>query len=244
MAELSVAAERPPAARALPARMAGVVWSPSLTFRGVAASPTWFGVLVVVTLLSAGLWFWFAGTEAGQLALLDQQERQAEAFGGAMSNEQRAQVERMLPVMRFVIGGTQLVLIPLFTFIIAGILFGVFTAGMGGSGSFRQVLAVVSHSATITLLAQVFAVPLNYVRESMSSPTNLGVFVPFLDEASLPARFLGIIDVFLVWWIAVLAIGLGVLYGRRTGPIFWSLLGVYLVIALVIAVVMRVAAGS
>jgi hypothetical protein len=244
MVELAAAAGQPPAAQSLPARMAGVVWAPSSAFRSITAAPTWLGVLGLVTLLSAGLWFWFAGTEAGQLAVLDQQERQAEAFGGSMSNEQRAQIERMLPAMRFVIGGTQLVLIPVLTFIIAGILFGVFTAAMGGAASFRQVLAVVSHSATITLLGQLFTVPLNYVRESMSSPTNLGVFVPFLDEASLPARFLGAVDLFLVWWIAVLAIGLGVLYGRRTGPIFWSLLGVYLFIALVIAVVMRVAAGS
>ena len=31
------------------------------------------------------------------------------------------------------------------------------------------------------------------------------------------------------------AIGLGVLYKRKTAPIFWSFMGVYVVIALVIA---------
>jgi hypothetical protein len=228
----------------LAVRMAGIVWAPGKTFRAVAAFPRWFGVLAIVTVLSAALWFWFTGTEPGQLALLDQQERQAEAWGQTLSDEQRARTERMLPFMRFLVGGTQLVMIPLLTVAISGILLGVFTAGLGGAASFRQVLAVVSHSGVITLLQQIFTVPLNYVRESMSSPTNLGVFVPFLDEGSLVARFLGIIDLFIVWWLTVLAIGLGVLYRRRTQPIFWSLLGVYVLIALVIAVVMRVAAGS
>ena len=40
------------------------------------------------------------------------------------------------------------------------------------------------------------------------------------------------IDLFIVWWVIVLAIGLGVLYRRRTQPIAITLFGVYTVIAL------------
>lgn len=235
---------RPAATRSLPARLIGVIWEPAATFAGIAAVPRWFGALAVVTLTSAALWFWFAGTETGQLALLDQQERQVEAWGGTMTDQQRSEAERMLPAMGAIIAGTQLVTIPVLTFIVAGILFAVFTAIMGGAATYRQVLAVVSHSGAVTLLQQFFTIPVNYARESVSSPTNLGVFVPFLDEGSLVARFLGVIDLFIVWWVAVLAIGLGVLYKRRTQPILWALLGVYVLIAIVIAVVMRVAAGS
>ena len=46
----------------------------------------------------------------------------------------------------------------------------------------------------------------------MSSATNLAVFLPMLDESSFLAKLLGTIDLFLVWWVVVLAIGLGVLY--------------------------------
>jgi hypothetical protein len=70
--------------------------------------------------------------------------------------------------------------------------------------------------------------PLDYVRQSLSSPTTLGAFVSFLDENSFAARFLGSIDIFYVWWLFVLAVGLGVLYKRKTGPIattFWVLYG-------------------
>ena len=49
------------------------------------------------------------------------------------------------------------------------------------------------------------------------------------------ANLLGTIDIFIVWSVVVLAIGLGVLYKRRTQPIAISLLSVYAVIALVIA---------
>ena len=47
--------------------------------------------------------------------------------------------------------------------------------------------------------------------------------------------FLGSIDLFLVWATINLAIGLGVLYKRRTGPIATTFLGIYVVIALVVA---------
>jgi hypothetical protein len=46
------------------------------------------------------------------------------------------------------------------------------------------------------------------------------------------------IDLFVVWWLFVLAIGLGVLYKRRTQPIAFGLFCVYAVIALVAAAVM------
>ena len=37
---------------------------------------------------------------------------------------------------------------------------------------------------------------------------------------------------------------MGVLFRRKTAPIFWSFMGVYVVIALVIALVMRGASGG
>ena len=38
---------------------------------------------------------------------------------------------------------------------------------------------------------------------------------PTLDEASPLARFLGVIDLFVVWWAIVLAVGVSVLYRAR-----------------------------
>jgi hypothetical protein len=65
-----------------------------------------------------------------------------------------------------------------------------------------------------------------------------------LPEKSFLASLLGAIDVFLIWWIVVLAMGLAVLYRRRTQPIAISLLAVYAVIAIVIAVVKSRAGGA
>jgi len=50
-------------------------------------------------------------------------------------------------------------------------------------------------------------------------------------------RLLGMVDLFQIWWLVTLSIGLGVLYKRKTGPIATSLLGIYFVIVLAIAAV-------
>jgi hypothetical protein len=57
---------------------------------------------------------------------------------------------------------------------IAGILFGVFSAALGGGATFKQVFATIVHGGVISMLGQVFTYPIFYLRESMTSATNLG----------------------------------------------------------------------
>jgi hypothetical protein len=128
-----------------------------------------------------------------------------------------------------------IVFVPLVWLAICGLLFAVFNAALGGTATFKQLWAVFIHSTAVSVVQQLLVWPMNYARESMTSATNLGVFLPMLDESSFLAKFLGTIDLFLVWWIVVLAIGLGVLFKRKTGPIVTGLLVVYGVIAVIVA---------
>jgi hypothetical protein len=55
-----------------------------------------------------------------------------------------------------------------------------------------------------------------------------------LEDENPVRMLLGGIDLFVIWWLVSLAIGLSVLYRRRTGPIAWGLLGVYAALVVVI----------
>ena len=112
-----------------------------------------------------------------------------------------------------------LVMSPIIGAVIAGILFAIFNAAMGGNATFKQVFTVVVHAGAISALSQLFTGPFNYFRGTMTSATNLAVLLPMLPENRSSARLLGMIDLFLIWWVFVLAIGLAVLYRRRTQPI-------------------------
>jgi hypothetical protein len=228
----------------LPARLIGVLFSPGDTFRNVAAFPRWLGAMATITLVSGALWFGFLSTERGQQAMLDQQVRQLESFGQTVGDEQYDGMQRGMSAARYWVTAWVIVVGPIMTVIVAGLLFAVFNAGLGGEATFKQVLSVVTHAGMPMLLQALFTMPLNYARESTTSATNLGIFLPMLDEGSFPARFLGMIDLFITWWLIVLAIGLAVLYRRRTQPVFIGLFAVYLGIVVVIAVAMSAAAGS
>ena len=58
----------------------------------------------------------------------------------------------------------------------------------------------------------------------MAGPFNLGALVPFLDDSSPIRTVLGSISVFTIWGLIVTAIGLGVLYRRKSRNIAITLI--------------------
>lgn len=230
--------------KSLAARVVGVIISPRDTYANVAAHPRWFGVLAVIVLIGATGVFALMSTDVGKTAAIDQQVRMMESFGMKLTDAQYARLEQGMNRAPYTGAIGQAITLPLAAAIIAGILLGIFNALLGGDAKFKQVFAVVCHSGVVISLAQIFGLPLAYARESLSSATNLAVFLPFLDESSFAARFLGTIDLFQIWWIVSLSIGLGVLYRKRTAPIATTMLVVYAVIALVIAAIRTALSGA
>jgi hypothetical protein len=233
-----------PRALSLPERLIGALFSPRATFESVAAHPAWLAVMVVTTLLTAAAWFVFLSTDVGQQAAIDQQFQQREAWGQPITPDIERQINASGPFMRWLTAISLLVMGPIIGFIIAGLLFVVFNAMLGGGATYKQNLAVIAHAGVVPTLVGLAVLPLNYARSSMSSSTNLGVFVQMLPEDSFLVRFFGMIDLMWVWYLFVLAIGIGVLYRRKTSSIAAGFLGVYVVIALAIAAVRSSLGGS
>jgi hypothetical protein len=226
-----------PAPKSLVARVIGVITAPTETFRAVVAHPKVFGMLAVTTLGVAILATAPMMTEAGKQAALEQQVKQTEAWSGQpVSDAQYEQMQQMSGITPYFSLVGVMISAPLMALIMAGILFAIFNAAMGGNATFKQQFSVVVHAGVISLLAQVFAAPINLMRGSVGGVANLGALVPFMEETSPVARFLGAIDIFMVWYVLVLAIGLAVLYRRRTQPIAVTLFAIYGVIALGYAV--------
>jgi hypothetical protein len=227
-------------------RIFGVLLSPRKTYASVAARPRSLGMLAVVLLIITTGSVVFSSTEVGRQALLDQQVRTMESFGIKLPEEayQRMEEQMSRPYTPYVGAAAAVVVVPIVLLVIAGIAFAIFNAVLGGDATFKQAFAVVVHSSVINAFQQLFVYPLDYARESMSSATNLAVFLPFLDENTFPARLLGGIDLFVIWWMVNLAIGLGVLYKRRTGPIAVGMLAVYLAIVLIVAGVKTALSGA
>jgi hypothetical protein len=175
-------------------------------------------------------------TDAGQQAAIEQQVQQMQSFGFQVNDQMYEQLQKGAGRMPYTTGISILVVTPIMIAIFSGILFAIFNAALGGEASYKQVYSVYTHSGVIGAVSAVLSGAVNFFSGRVGSVTNLGALLPMLPEKSFGAHLLGAIDIFLVWSIVVLAIGLGVLYKRRTQPIAISLLAVYAVIALGIAV--------
>ena len=237
MANTTVQTGASPAPKSLVARVIGIITAPRATYESVVAHPKWFGMLALCAVGLGVLIGGFLMTKVGQDAWLDAALNSP--FSGQVSDQQIQAMEKMAPYVGYGTVVYMLVLIPIFMVIMSGILYAVFNAAMGGNATFKQVFTVIVHAGPIGLLSQLFTVPLNYFRGTMTSATTLAVLLPMLPDKSFAARLLGMIDLFLIWQLIVLSIGLAVLYRRRTQPIATALLVVYFIIAVIVAFVRR-----
>jgi hypothetical protein len=239
---IGVAAEAAP--KSFVARFFGIITSPKETFRSVVAHPRWFGMLAVTTVLVATCSAAPMFTEAGKEAALEMQASRMQSFGVQLNDQAYERMRQQMRFAPYTTAGSIIVLGPIMAVVFTGILFAIFNAALGGEASFKQLFAVWSHAAVISTLGQLFTAPLNLARGAVGSATSLAVLLPMIDEGSFLGRLFGMVDLFVVWWVFVLAIGLGVLYRRRTQPIALGLFGVYAVIAVVVAAIMSRLGGA
>ena len=220
------------------ARVVGILTAPRATYEKVVANPRPFGILFLVAIviaLAAGL---PQMTEAGRQASLDMQVRQTERFSGQPVSPEQYQRMEAMSKYSFAFGMVgAFVGLPVVVLIITGLYWVVFNALLGGTAAFKQVLAVVTHSQVIGALGALVGAPIQLMQGTvtMGGPFNLAALVPFLDESSPVRAMLGSISVFTLWGIIVTAIGLGVLYHRKTRNIAIALLFVYFLITAIFA---------
>jgi hypothetical protein len=207
----------------------------------VVQHPAFITTWVVVLLVAAVCGGLLLSTPIGQQALVDERVRVTEALGGRVDDAAYARLRSDPPVSNYLTSGGRLLLTPPVTLLVAAGLVGLARFD-GARVTFVTALAIGVHATVVLALQQVVATPLHYVNESLTSPTNLAGMLRLFDEGSVPARLFGTIDVFGLWWMWLLAVGLATATGRPARQYIWRLLAVYLGMAAIVAAVF--AAGS
>ena len=229
-----------PSGKGVLSRAIGIIVSPGATYREVLRNPSPVGILLlccVVIAIATGLPQF---TERGRQTALDSQVQAIERFTGKpVTPEMYEQMEGRAHYGAYGAFIGVFIMMPVMSLLITGVLWVVFNAILGGTAGFKSVLTVVTHSQVIGALGAVAAAPIQYLQgiQNMAGPFNFGVLVPMLDPGSFLALFLGGVSVFVLWQLAVCAIGLAVLYSRNAGRVTAGLTAVYLVIAAVITAV-------
>src|SRR3954452_16245609 len=121
----------------LPARFFGIITSPRATYEAVVANPKWLGMMALVAVLMAVVVGGFLKTKVGQEAWID--AATTNPMSGPVTDQQLQGMEKIAPYIGYITGCFFLIGMPLFVTVLAGILFAVFTAAMGGDATFKQV---------------------------------------------------------------------------------------------------------
>jgi len=179
-------------------------------------------------------WFhpdWTFAEPQSQAALKTQVDTIEWATGKAIPDDAYAQLEANSrnSVAPYFSGVGAFVFMPIVTLFFAALFWGLFNALLGGTATFKQVLGVVAHSTVIMALGAAISVPIQLMQTtfSLAGPFNLGALVPMLDPDSFVKKLLSATSAITIWQTIVVAIGLGVLYKRKSTGIAIGLLVAY-----------------
>jgi hypothetical protein len=215
-------------------RIAGMVIRPRLTMAELVGQPvwalTWLSILVLVGACAAVLLV----TEVGRQAVVDERVRVIEMFGGAVDDGRYAELQAAPPWWVYFASGGRLLLTPAVT-LLAALACWAIARRDGAAARFRQALAIVVHATVVLAIGQLIATPISYVHESLSSPITVAAILPGMEEGTVPARFFGVLDVFTLWWIVLVAIGVAALTRRGVRRYVVVFLSVYFAFAAIMA---------
>src|SRR4029077_1002818 len=138
----------------------------------------------VTCIVLSGSYYTLLSTEVGKQAALDQQTQLIQSLGLKLDDAAYARMEAGMDRAKYTTPVFQFIGIPIVLAIVAGILLGIFNALLGGDATYKQVFAILAHASVIGALQMLFVVPIEYVKESLASPTTLLAIMPFIDEGT------------------------------------------------------------
>ncbi|HEX6163279.1 MAG TPA: YIP1 family protein [Vicinamibacterales bacterium] len=212
---------------------------PRATMAEVVRHPAFITTWVVVLLALIVCGGLLLSTPVGRQALVDERVRVTEALGGRVDDAAYARLQAAPPYSIYLTSGGRLLLTPPVTIAVAlGLM--VLARLERAALSFAAALAVSVHATVVLALQQIIVTPLHYAQESLTSPTNVAGLLRMFDEGTWPARLFGTIDVFGLWWMWLLSLGLAAATGKPARRYVWRLVAVYVGVAAIVAAVFAV----
>lgn len=223
-------------------RVTGVLVHPRAAMAEVVRHPAFITTWVVVLLAVAICGGLLLSTPVGQQALVDERVRVTEALGRRVDDAEYARLQADPPLLVYLTSGGRLLVTPPVTLLVAAGLL-VLARIDGATLPFGTALAIAVHASVVLALQQIVATPAHYAYESLTSPSNLAGILRVFDEGTWPARLFGTIDVFGLWWLWLLSVGLAAAAARPARRYFWRLLAVYVGVAALAAALFAVLGG-
>ena len=221
----SVGAAVVPQAKGTFERIIGIFVSPAETMRDIVARPTWLLPLLIIAVVSCASGIFLKD------AIVQQQIEAMQKKN--MSDEQIQQALPMMEkIMTFTVPIFGLIMPPIIYLILAGIGMFVGNVILGGEAKYSTLFAVTCWSGIVSVLSSLINVPVMASRQSMESATSLGSFLATEENKTFLHHLLAQIDLFSIWWVALLGFGVAAAYKFSTKKAMTMVFVVWAIFAL------------
>ncbi len=199
------------------ARWANIYFSPKKTFEAVKLRPNWVWPMLLLVLLGTGFYFWTAKPRMNDT--LEKMRKNENIM--AMPAEQRQEIfDRVESQFKSPLWGSVGVLFGIaYFFVAAGILFFVGNIIMGGEARFPRVLGAFVYTGFVGIPEMLVQGFLATAKGTLNTALSLAAFFPADQSETFAYRLINGFDIFSIWFISVLIIGLATVYNFKAGKV-------------------------
>lgn len=206
----------------------GVFFDPRRTFSSLSERPTWILpmiVLIVIVMISNVLVSDFRIQEAREK--IDQNPRlSAQQKEQILDRMEEQQAKPVMKLLSYVIG--PIVAIFVIFLVVSGFLYMGGNVLLGGEGSFKKIFSVYCWSNLVAIPGFIVKMPLILVKKSSQVQTSLAALMPSGSEENLLFKILTHTDIFVIWEIWLISLGLAIVYKFSTKKTLSLVIGLYL----------------
>lgn len=227
-------------------RLVRAVIDPAALFADPAAARPWMDLLLVAALITGAATYVFGNSEAGRAAMREQRTATIERMRGRVADAQLAALEQsplaygMTARSTAVAKAIGIITGTLLWAAAVHLLFSVVL--LRGEIGFSAVMAAFSQGAIVWMIGELFLVALAWASgqpRAAASPVELLPFVDWPAPATFGGSVLSRIDLFDLWWIPVVSLGLAAVYGVSAWSVAGFIAAAKIVLLLTFALVWR-----
>jgi hypothetical protein len=188
----------------------------------VKEKPKWVVPFIITLLISGAIMYVLTPIviEESREKMIEQMERRG------LSDDQRDQaIEQGIKIQKITIAPMTVVGGAVMTLIIAAVWLFVSNVLVGGAARYSQILGVVVYGGFIGLLGFIIKAFIMYSRGSMNVHFSLAALMSDASKDTFLYKLLANVELFNLWTIAVVSIGLAIVAGVKTSKVWpWVLI--------------------
>ncbi len=207
------------------AKLFNLFFEPKRVFESLKIKPTWLVPFIIIALLGIGFFY------TTYPYIMNQQVERIKDNDKIPEEQKQTIIDKMTESSHPPVW--QLCLAPAGTIVtlalVAVILFFVFNVILGGDSSFRRVFSVYCYSSLVAIPTMIVKYPLIMLKKDINVQTSLALLLSADSKNSFFYSVLSSFDIFTIWQVILVSLGMGVMYRYSTKKAFSAVLVLWII---------------